>query len=61
MIYDREMWAADRLHPSELGHRRLARRVAELLLEEGLEFGLPSQTCTEPRPSQRRHRPDHRD
>ena len=51
-IYDREMWAADRLHPSELGHRRLARRVAELLLEEGLEFSLPSQTCTEPRPSQ---------
>jgi len=50
-IYDRELWAADRLHPSEMGHRRLARLVAELLLEEGLEFGLPSMTCTEGRPS----------
>ena len=50
-IYDRELWAADRLHPSELGHRRLARLVAELLLEEGLEFELPSLTCTEDRPS----------
>ena len=50
-IYDRNMWAADRLHPSELGHRRLARRVSELLLEEGLEFGFPSQTCTERRPT----------
>lgn len=50
-IYDRAMWVADRLHPSELGHRRLARLVAELLREEGLEFGLPSLTCTEGRPS----------
>jgi lysophospholipase L1-like esterase len=50
-IYDRDRWAADRLHPSELGHRRLARLVAGLLLEEGLEFGLPSLTCTEARPS----------
>jgi len=50
-IYDRDMWVADRLHPSELGHRRLARLVAELLLAEGLEFGLPSLTCTEGRPS----------
>ena len=50
-IYDRDMWVADRLHPSELGHRRLARLVAELLLAEGLEFGLPSLTCTERRPS----------
>jgi lysophospholipase L1-like esterase len=50
-IYARELWSADRLHPSELGHRRLARLVAELLLEEGLDFGLPSLTCTEDRPS----------
>jgi lysophospholipase L1-like esterase len=50
-IYDRDLWVADRLHPSELGHRRLARLVAELLLAEGLEFGPPSLTCTEARPS----------
>jgi lysophospholipase L1-like esterase len=50
-IYDRDMWAADRLHPSELGHRRLARLVAELLLEDCLEFEPPSQTCTQGRPS----------
>jgi lysophospholipase L1-like esterase len=50
-IYDRELWAADRLHPSEMGHRRLARLVSELLLEEGSEFGLPLLTCTEGRPS----------
>lgn len=45
-IYDRDLWAFDRLHPSELGHRRLARAVARLLVAEGLEFELPSLTCT---------------
>jgi lysophospholipase L1-like esterase len=45
-IYARELWAFDRLHPSELGHRRLAREVAQLLVAEGLEFELPSLTCT---------------
>jgi len=48
-IYARELWAFDRLHPSELGHRRLARQVARLLIAEGLEFELPSLTCTTPR------------
>ncbi|RHW28535.1 SGNH/GDSL hydrolase family protein [Nocardioides immobilis] len=52
-IYSRELWAFDRLHPSELGHRRLARRVGELLNGEGLLFPLPSLTCTSPRPSRR--------
>jgi lysophospholipase L1-like esterase len=49
-IYSRELWAADRLHPSELGHRRLARMVGQLIADEGLEFGLPSLTCTSERP-----------
>ena len=52
-IYDRDMWAFDRLHPSELGHRRLARQVAELLVAEGLDFPLPSLEATNPLPSRR--------
>lgn len=51
--YDRENWCADRLHPSELGHRRLARLAGELLREEGLEFELPSLSCTGEPPSHR--------
>jgi len=50
-IYSRELWAFDRLHPSEQGHRQLAHRVAELLNTEGLAFPLPSLTCTSPAPS----------
>jgi lysophospholipase L1-like esterase len=50
-IYSRDLWAADRLHPSELGHRRLARLVGRLIADEGLEFGLPSLTCTSERPT----------
>lgn len=50
-IYSRELWAFDRLHPSELGHRQLARRVGALLNAEGLTFPLPSPICTAPRPS----------
>lgn len=45
-IYSRDLWAFDRLHPSELGHRWLARRVADLLSAEGLVFRAPSLTCT---------------
>ena len=37
----RDFWSVDRLHPSELGHRALARAYAELLLDEGLAFELP--------------------
>jgi lysophospholipase L1-like esterase len=51
--YARELWAADRLHPSELGHRRLARIVGHLLNEEGLDFEPPSLTCTFSPPSRR--------
>jgi len=37
----RSFWSVDRLHPSELGHRALARAYAELLAAEGLDFDLP--------------------
>jgi lysophospholipase L1-like esterase len=45
-VYARERWAIDRLHPSELGHRHLARLVGELLVDEGLDFEPPSLTCS---------------
>jgi lysophospholipase L1-like esterase len=45
-ICDRSLWAIDRLHPSELGHRRLARMVGAMLRAEGLDFGLPPLNCT---------------
>jgi hypothetical protein len=41
-VYDRTFWAVDRLHPSELGHRALARGYADLLLASGLDFEPPS-------------------
>jgi lysophospholipase L1-like esterase len=37
--YDRRMWAADRLHPSERGHRLIARRFHALLAEAGHPVG----------------------
>ncbi len=40
-IGDRDFWSIDRLHPSEIGHRALARAYGELLLDEGLAFELP--------------------
>ncbi|MFJ3671614.1 SGNH/GDSL hydrolase family protein [Streptomyces sp. NPDC090106] len=36
---DRAMWSADRLHPSERGHRQLAARIHALLAERGLATG----------------------
>jgi len=53
MTGHREFWSADRLHPSELGHRHLARRAATLLNAEGLTFDLPSDQCREPAPTRR--------
>jgi len=41
-VWTREFWSIDRLHPSELGHRALARRYAELLAERGIHFEPPS-------------------
>jgi hypothetical protein len=39
--YDRQMWAADRLHPSERGHRYVARRFHGLLADAGHPVGPP--------------------
>jgi lysophospholipase L1-like esterase len=39
--YDPRMWAVDRLHPSERGHRHIARRFHALLAESGLPVGIP--------------------
>ena len=41
-IHERAFWSVDRLHPSELGHRALARAYAALLNERGLAFPPPS-------------------
>ncbi len=51
-IYDRRMWSVDRLHPSEAGHRMLARGFAELLQQRGFPLrDLPSLEPTNPLPS----------
>ncbi len=47
-ICSRDLWSFDRLHPSERGHRWVARRVGELLNAEGLAFPLPSLACSSP-------------
>jgi len=39
--YDPQMWAVDRLHPSERGHRLIARRFHALLAEAGHPVGPP--------------------
>jgi lysophospholipase L1-like esterase len=39
--YDPRMWAVDRLHPSERGHRLIARRFHALLSGAGVPVGLP--------------------
>ncbi|QIG41968.1 SGNH/GDSL hydrolase family protein [Nocardioides anomalus] len=41
-VHDRAFWAVDRLHPSELGHRALARAYADLLCAAGLDFEPPA-------------------
>jgi lysophospholipase L1-like esterase len=40
-VDNRDSWSVDRLHPSELGHRALARAFATLLQESGLSFETP--------------------
>ncbi|MFH8341685.1 SGNH/GDSL hydrolase family protein [Streptomyces sp. AM6-12] len=45
-IADRALWSADRLHPGERGHRRLAVRFHALLAEAGHATGQPP--CPEP-------------
>jgi lysophospholipase L1-like esterase len=45
--YSMETWAVDRLHPSEVGHRRLAAAFAARLAESGCEVpGRVSLACT---------------
>lgn len=39
--YDSRMWAADRLHPSERGHRLIARRFHGMLAEAGYPVAEP--------------------
>jgi lysophospholipase L1-like esterase len=41
-IQTREFWSIDRMHPSELGHRALARGYGDLLRARGIDFELPS-------------------
>ncbi len=45
-IYSASVWSMDRLHPSELGHRMLARKFGELINDRGLRFELPSIACS---------------
>jgi hypothetical protein len=40
-VYDRRMWAADRLHPSERGHRLIARHFHSGLAAVGCPVGPP--------------------
>jgi lysophospholipase L1-like esterase len=37
--YDKQMWAVDRLHPNERGHRMIARSFHALLAEAGAQTG----------------------
>jgi len=41
-VFERGFWAVDRLHPSELGHRALARAYADLLIAAGVDFTPPA-------------------
>ena len=49
--YDPRMWAVDRLHPSERGHRLIARRFHDLLAAAGFEVGPPPARSRSPPPS----------
>lgn len=42
-VFRREFWSVDRLHPSELGHRAMARAYGVRLRERGMEIELPCQ------------------
>jgi len=44
-VWDRRFWSVDRMHPSELGHRALARAFAAELCGAGLDFEPPAPTC----------------
>lgn len=48
--YDRDLWAADRIHPNERGHRLLARSFHRLLAEAGVPVGQPAGAEPDSRP-----------
>jgi lysophospholipase L1-like esterase len=51
-VFDPEMWAVDRLHPSERGHRLIARRFHEQLAAAGHAVGpAPDAEPSSPPPS----------
>jgi lysophospholipase L1-like esterase len=52
VVYDRRMWAVDRLHPSERGHRLIACRYHDALVAAGLPTGSrPDPEPSNPPPS----------
>lgn len=52
--YDRRMWSVDRLHPSERGHRLIARSYHELLRDTGVALGeVPGAEPVNPPPTRR--------
>jgi lysophospholipase L1-like esterase len=54
LVFDRRMWSVDRLHPSERGHRRLARLYYDTLADAGWALGVPPDPePTNPPPTRR--------
>jgi len=52
--YEKRMWAVDRLHPNERGHRLIARSFHELLHAAGVPIGpAPDEEPQNPPPSRR--------
>jgi lysophospholipase L1-like esterase len=52
-VHERAFWSIDRLHPSELGHRRLAEAFAVALRGHGYPLACPvRQGCVAPRRSE---------
>ena len=49
--FERGFWSVDRLHPSERGHRSLARAFAVQLNERGIVFEPPSLALDSPTPT----------
>lgn len=52
--YEKRMWAVDRLHPNERGHRLIAQSFHELLHNAGLRIGPPPASEPENAPPTRR-------
>lgn len=52
-VYRRDFWSVDRLHPGELGHRRLARAFADELVRRGVRIDVPPELGCAYRPPSR--------